>query len=287
MLPATAWPFCSRVAFILCLNGSQVLTEVAGSAQVTVYATGCLAAIGIVIGSLETLTYRREFGETGVFSAFRTGPQLLLSPNTVSLVHGVRVLAACVLLVPFKSPAASAGTWTFLALCSMFVAWRTSAGQDGGDQMLHIATLALAVGSILGIFSSVALSVALLFIGAQSCLAYVTAGLAKIVSPAWTRGTAVAGVLSTATYGQEGVFTAVAKQRTVGIALCWMVIAMECAFLAAPVVPQLALLFLLVCGLLFHSINAALMGLNGFLWAFVATYPCILFLNDYVRGLLS
>lgn len=42
-------------------------------------------------------------------------------------------------------------------------------------------------------------------------------------------------------------------------------------------------------GLLFHLANALVMGLNSFIWAFVATYPAILFTkeacvtNEYCR----
>jgi hypothetical protein len=57
----------------------------------------------------------------------------------------------------------------------------------------------------------------------------------------------------------------------------WLVIVFECAFpLVLWVRPQGAAL-LLACGLAFHLCNALVLGLNRFLWAWLAGYPALLF----------
>lgn len=45
------------------------------------------------------------------------------------------------------------------------------------------------------------------------------------------------------------------------------------SFIVAPVLPQLLLLSLFTAAAMFHLVSAYVMGLNGFLWSFDATYP--------------
>ena len=40
-------------------------------------------------------------------------------------------------------------------------------------------------------------------------------------------------------------------------------------------------------GLLFHMFNAFVMGLNKFFWAFLSTYPAILYCNYQIEGWLN
>jgi hypothetical protein len=65
-------------------------------------------------------------------------------------------------------------------------------------------------------------------------------------------------------------------------ALCWGTILFESAFVMAPILPQQALLVLLAVAATFHVAVAIIMGLNGFVWSFVATYPAILYLNQVI-----
>ena len=47
--------------------------------------------------------------------------------------------------------------------------------------------------------------------------------------------------------------------------------------------PRPLALAVLAAALVFHAGNAAIMGLNTFVWAFAATYPAILWLHAAVR----
>jgi hypothetical protein len=63
------------------------------------------------------------------------------------------------------------------------------------------------------------------------------------------------------------------------IFLCWSVMSWEATFPIVLVVPRPAVWPLLALGVLFHLSIAALMGFNGFLFAFPAAYFAILALR--------
>ena len=60
-------------------------------------------------------------------------------------------------------------------------------------------------------------------------------------------------------------------------AAAWFVIAFEVTFPLALVLGPTGVAVYAAVGALFHVSNAVLMGLNTFVWAFVATYPAVLF----------
>jgi hypothetical protein len=66
------------------------------------------------------------------------------------------------------------------------------------------------------------------------------------------------------------------------LGLAWSVIVLETLFpLCVIVHPPLFWVFLL-WGLGFHIFCAFFMGLNNFVWAFVATYPALLFVRQLI-----
>jgi hypothetical protein len=124
---------------------------------------------------------------------------------------------------------------------------------------------------------------ALIFIASQSVLAYVAAGIAKMLSPKWRNGLAVYQIMNTQTYGHERVARYLANApKAFNHFLCWNVILFESLFFLVLFIPAPYCLVFLVWGIAFHIYNAGTMGLNNFVWAFVATYPPIMFVNQLV-----
>ncbi|MGH9877054.1 MAG: hypothetical protein ACRD5H_05400, partial [Nitrososphaerales archaeon] len=138
-------------------------------------------------------------------------------------------------------------------------------GEDGSHQMLTIVSVAFAIALVFS-FAEGLPEAGLYFVGAQSCLAYGTAGVAKLISPVWRSGEAIKGVLSTRTYGIVGPAMLMQKHSLVALAVCWGTITFEVAFILAPVMPQFLLMSLFVTAAIFHLVSAYVMGLNGFLW---------------------
>ena len=109
-------------------------------------------------------------------------------------------------------------------------------------------------------------------------MSYVIAGVAKLSEPEWLDGSHLAAIFSTDAYGAKPIGDLLLRRRllaaTISIAfICW-----ECTVLFAMFAPRPIAYAYLAIGLSFHVINAVVMGLNTFLFAFPATYPAILYL---------
>jgi hypothetical protein len=61
--------------------------------------------------------------------------------------------------------------------------------------------------------------------------------------------------------------------------LAWIVIGFEMSAPLALFVPLHLVLVFAFAGVTFHVVNALLMGLHNFVWAFLAAYPCLAFVR--------
>jgi hypothetical protein len=84
----------------------------------------------------------------------------------------------------------------FAAIINLAVGSRTPAGQDGADQMASIVLVVCGIGLTPGLKGFLA-EAAVWFIALQACLAYTTAGVAKILSDDWRSGDAARLVFRT------------------------------------------------------------------------------------------
>jgi hypothetical protein len=253
-----------------------------------------IASIWIIVSAAEGLSLLREFGPGGIYdprvSTFGVGVNSVLHVltnktklYTVFLV--ARLGAGLVLLLSPDTLVLMTIAWSIVAASMLVSGWRRKhGGDDGSDQMLNIMSVAFTVSLLLG-FSNRVRESGLYFIGAQACLAYSTAGVAKLISQSWRSGLAIQGVLSTRTHGMQRLNMVIQKSSLLALVVCWGTIALETAFILAPVLPPMPLLALLAIAAFFHVGIALVMGLNGFLWSFVSTYPAIVFLNQSVTRL--
>ena len=128
-------------------------------------------------------------------------------------------------------------------------------------------------------------AVGLWFIAAQSVLSYFSSGVAKLVSPVWRSGDAIVGILRTETFGNPKLATFLKDRPAAAKSLCWLTILFECCFPIVLVVPSPYPWFIVAAGLGFHVGVALVMDLNAFVWAFLATYPAILFCHGHLPHL--
>jgi hypothetical protein len=242
-----------------------------------------------VISSLESLSLSGEYGENGLYSwtVLRTGSPFLLwlgsKPGVDRLLGpGIRwvffgkLLAAMLLIFfPTRFPIDSVCIACIL-LSAMIINLRAPLGQDGSDQMTVIIFVTLAVQK--SFRSNVAISeMCLWFIALQSCVSYCSAGIAKLVSPVWRSGEAIRRILSTRSYGSIVTTSLFDKCPWLCWLIAWSVIGFECAFPLVLLTGTVGFYIFISWGILFHLLNAMIMGLNTFVWAFFATYPAIWF----------
>jgi hypothetical protein len=232
-----------------------------------------LASIGVFIASVEILALKGEFEDGGLFSwdVLRTVSRATLSVGTgrprqfishpffVPAVTGARGLAALVLIFSSNNSALSTACVSVIIAASIVMFWRAPIGLDGSDQMSLITFVAVAIYKLFPGDVHVA-QASLWFIAIQGCLSYFVAGIAKVISPVWRRSASLVS-------GRDGVC----------VALSWLVMLFECTFPLALAFGITGFAIFAVLGIFFHITNAVIMGLNTFVWAFVATYPAILF----------
>jgi hypothetical protein len=188
----------------------------------------------------------------------------------------VRLVAAAGLLCTPGSWGLRTPLLGLLALSTLAYNVRAPYGLDGSHQMLVVIAVSLFLASIVP--GDVGWMLALWFIGAQSCLSYAAAGMAKLASAEWRSGQAIQGIMRTDMYGNAWLHRLATSRPGAGKALAWAVILFESVFPVALVGPIELTVALLAGGLTFHLANAGFMGLNLFFFAFVAAYPAVLFL---------
>lgn len=211
--------------------------------------------------------------------------QKVLYSNTflVTVILG-RALAAIALIDP------SVNGWDlpcsgFILVSCLYVSRRTVFGSDGSDQM----GMVIAVGVVI-MSAGIALndrglaSCGVFAIAGQAALAYCVAGTAKLISPVWRDGRALPRVMKTRTFGHPLAARIAESGPTLCRGLSLMIIVTEMMFPLVMLVPRDIAMGCLACFAVFHLFNAYFMGLNAFVWPFLATYPSVMLMNATIRG---
>ncbi len=153
---------------------------------------------------------------------------------------------------------------------------RMLVGLDGADQMQTIVWSGVFIYCLQ--LGNIAENLAVVLVVSQLCLSYWVAGIAKAISPTWRSGRAVSEILRTSTYGTLSV-AKIAQHRTISLVACWMTIGFELIGPFLIFTGPLGTIVFLCAGLIFHISIALAMGLYTFVWAFVATYPLVLYVG--------
>ena len=248
-----------------------------------------LGAICVVLSSLEFLLRPRLIDDASLMSwpLFRlrhpwfiegaVGGALdrVLAYPTVFTIIAARLAAATFLVVGVEASVPHLALLATVALTTSTMMLRTTFGLEGSDQVVLLLFVTLTL-----IFvhpSPIVIDIGLWFIALQTALAYFTSGIYKITSRTWLDGSALVGIFGTQAYGHPAVARLLALHPQATTWLSRLFCAAECAFPLVLVLPASALPPFLVGGLLFHLCCAFFMGLNNFLWAFVAMYPAVAF----------
>jgi hypothetical protein len=209
--------------------------------------------------------------------------EVLLGFPGILGVYAVQAVATVALLVQPWIPALLHPALLALVATQLILRYRNSFGEEGSDQMNIVVLLPLALYALTPA-DAVVLSAALVFIALQSCLAYLAAGISKLVSPTWRSGEAVFLIANTASFGLRPLARCLRDRPTLCRVLSWSVIGMEILFPLVLVLPAPWSWIFLVWGVLFHLYCAVTMGLNAFLWAFLASYPALLWFRFALLG---
>jgi hypothetical protein len=257
-----------------------------------------LFCIGASISTLEFFCVLPAFGSAGLYSwpvlraeqVRRTGftriykaVRVIASPQVVAVILAVRMVCLVALpFLPLQTPLFATAA-SLLLLSTFLFNWRRYIGDDGSDQMNTITIVVLVLCAGFG-SGGTALGIGLAFLAFQAGLSYLAAGVAKACSTEWRDGSALFKIFNTEAYGLRPIAQLFLNHPRLGLILCWAVVVGECSFPLVVVLPLPLAACLLAMGVTFHALCAAIMGLNSFLWAFIATYPGLVFVNLLIRG---
>lgn len=155
------------------------------------------------------------------------------------------------------------------------------AGVDGAERLL--TSIALVLGAALLLGNDTALEAALAFLAMVALLEYGGAGAWKATRLRdWTSGRCVLLVLSAHSYGWPAMASLLARRPILARVAGAGTVLLEVSAPLALVLPTAAAAALLAILLVFHLVNAFVMGLNTFVLPYAATYPAVLHVNSQV-----
>lgn len=154
---------------------------------------------------------------------------------------------------------------------------RNSSSNDGSDQYTLIILVACTLSEL--IHSQNAYAAAAFFIAGQSMLAYSVSGWLKIFQRGWRDGSFAKGILETSSFGNRALLVWFRRYPAIsvlgGIAVCGG----DCLLGIAGVIPPSITMLVLAFGVVLHFGIARVLGLNTFVLAFCATYPCVYYFS--------
>jgi hypothetical protein len=249
-----------------------------------------LVSFGALIASLELLANASQLAPGGLYSwrivgsrpgilrrpLLRSALDRLLDRPWIVAMLGMRAASCVALLVAPTRGTVAAPALTVLLVSTLLLNLRSAYGQDGSDQMTTQVVAVLWI-HLFATPENRLSALCLGYVAAQACLSYFASGVAKLAGRPWRDGSAVFLIFNTETYGIAPVARWLEPRPRIGRLLTWSVSLAETAFPLVLGVGHPACWVFLGWGILFHLTNAVVMGLNGFVWAFLATYPAILY----------
>lgn len=247
-----------------------------------------LGGLSLCLQTVEFLFLRDALGEKGVWAYAVQRDDLahsshglralfaFLSREHVYALHLVLRLLAALYLMVFGASAALM-VFLFLSTVQLLIRWR-GAFNGGSDFMTLVVITGLLIGA-LGIaagYPDIAWRAGLIYIAIHSASSYFISGSVKLLNPEWRSGEALGLFLDSGIYGPlkpDSLFW----KRPVAILCSWAFILWEIAVPLAFIDP-LAMVAYCLTGLVFHFLVFWYFGLNRFFFAWLATYPALIFL---------
>jgi hypothetical protein len=164
----------------------------------------------------------------------------------------------------------------FLMALLILLRWR-GAFNGGSDFMTLVGLTGLLLAHVLALFTDAANAwrVALWYVAVQSLSSYFVSGWVKLMRPEWRSGRALTVFLDNAVYGPLPA-DSIYRQPQLAMLCSWGFIVWEGLFPLAFLDVRLAVMFCAVAAV-FHFLVFWFFGLNRFFWAWLSTFPAILY----------
>lgn len=164
----------------------------------------------------------------------------------------------------------------FVMALLILLRWR-GAFNGGSDFMTLVGLTGLLLAHVLGLFTdpTKAWHIALWYVTVQSLSSYFVSGWVKLMRPEWRSGQALTVFLDNGVYGPLSAHS-IYRWPCVAKLCSWSFILWEGLFPLALLDLRLAALFCAIATV-FHFLVFWFFGLNRFFWAWLSTFPAILY----------
>lgn len=122
----------------------------------------------------------------------------------------------------------------------------------------------------------------MLYAGLQCLLSYVISGWIKIKRPNWRNGSALRRFLSLSSYSPSSRVIALLESDKAVFLLSWGAMLFELSAALVLFVPEYLGIFIAM-GTIFHLGNFYFLGLNRFVFTWIASYPALIYLVSFLR----
>lgn len=247
-----------------------------------------ICGVGVALQSLEVWRNSREFSAGRLLGWLHpegptANPVAMLTrclyqppaPQAILLARAGAALACLVL--PYGSLAVC-GLLAWLVIAQLYFNRRFTILRGNCDTLTLVCLSAAFAGS-LPAASPRLQAAALAFVAFHAALAYAMTGYDKLKSPLWRDGTRLAHILQDGNYRFPPLADwPLRHPRWVAVG-AWSVILLELLFPLCVVLPPEGFWLFIAGGVVFHAAVAFMMGLHGFWWTFVSSYPAFYFFH--------
>ena len=170
----------------------------------------------------------------------------------------------------------------FLLLSTSLTALRWRGSFNGGaDYMTAVVLLGAFIASCFPESENVQLA-SFAYISVQVVLSYFLAGIAKAKQQKWRDGRAITEFALHSYYAVDPRTKRLAKKPFYANFAAKMILIFECTFPLALLDPRICLVYICI-GFFFHLENYFILGLNRFLFAWLAAYPALYYVSKVLN----
>lgn len=255
----------------------------------------CLFALSAGIQTLEYLRMRPAMNVQGLWS-WAIQRQDIPNPLAQQFFDGlfhekvfhVLLWARLIALISLGLQGANLVNVTFLFVSNLAVLIRWRGAFNGGSDFMTLVVLTgLLISQWLAFWDEPELGwrACFWYITIQSMTSYFVSGAVKLLRPEWRNGSAMTIFLNAAIHGPLQEKHLLRKPGLAAIG-SWTFILWECAAPLALLDTRLAMVFCAIAAL-FHFLVFWFFGLNRFFWAWVASFPAILWCAGQINILAA
>ncbi len=252
----------------------------------------CLCEISLLIQTLEFFRIQPTLRETGIWAWGIQRQELSHSPLWMQRLadfiyqdrqhHVHLILRAVTATTLFFGMNSVSSVFLFLSTVIILIRWR-GAFNGGSDFM----TLAVLTGLVIThvsqplVGTEMAYRAGCWFITIQAISSYFISGTVKLFDAHWRNGRALSFFINGAIFGplkENSIY----KKQWFAIVSCWSFILWESTFPLALMGPVWAVVWCSVAAI-FHFLVFWHFGLNRFFWAWLCTFPAIIYCSTELR----